>query len=104
MFVACTYNVLKDHCNLFRLWARGSWVLDANVGGKLIVTPGLVLLLHLIERSVDERISRLKHPATLGAAEALKVILLDPYQLARHGRSICLTVYKTEQCPEAGTC
>ena len=43
------HNLLSDCCDLFSLWTRGSaWVLDTNVGSKLFVTLGFVLLLHFI--------------------------------------------------------
>jgi hypothetical protein len=46
---ACTCNVLNDLCDLFSLWTRRSSVLETNVGSKLFVTLGFVLLLHCIE-------------------------------------------------------
>jgi len=49
MFVACTYNVLNDRCDLFSLWPRGSWALGTNVGSKLFATLGFKLLLHFIQ-------------------------------------------------------
>ena len=39
---------------------------------------------------------RLKHPVTLGAAETLKVLVLNPYQLAWHGSSIRLAMCKKQ--------
>jgi len=74
------------------------------MGSKLLVTLGFVLLLHFIQRFEDERTRRLKHPVTLGATEALKVLLINPHQRAWHSRSIRLAMSKTEQYPEAGTC
>src|SRR6266404_1511778 len=90
MFVACIYNSPSGRCDLFSLWLRGSWVLDTNVGGKLFVTLGFVLLLHIIQRFVKRSARRFKHPVALGATKALKVLLLSPHQLAWHGRSIRL--------------
>ena len=95
---------LNDQCDLFSLWVRGSWVLSTNVGGKLFVTLGLVLLLHFIQRLADDRTRRMKQPITLGATETLEGAVLNPNQLARHGHIISLTVCKTEQYTEAGTC
>src|SRR6266849_6754955 len=88
MFVACDCNVLDDHCDLFSLWPRSSWVLGTTVGGKLFVALVFVLLLHFIQRFVKGRTRGLKHPAALGATEALKVLALNPHQLAWYGRSI----------------
>jgi hypothetical protein len=104
MFVACTYDVLNDRCDLFRLWAHGSWVLDTNVGSNLFVALAFILLLHFIRWFLKERTGGLKPPVTLGATEALKLLALNPYQLAWHGRSIRLTMCKTERCQEVGTC
>jgi hypothetical protein len=91
---ACVDRTLMTHCDLFCLWARGSWVLGTNVGGKLFVTLGLVLPLHFIQRFADDRIQRTKHPVTLGAAETLKVPVLNPNQLAPHGHIISQTCVK----------
>ena len=88
----------------FRLWTHGSGVLATNVGSKLFVTLAFVLLLHLIQRFATERARRLKRPVTLGAAEALKALAHNPYQLARHGGSISPTLFEKEQCSEADTC
>ena len=79
-------------------------MLDTNVGSKLFVALAFILLLHFIQRFEGERTRRLKHPVTLGATEALKVLFLNPYQLAWHGPSIRLAMYKTGQFPEAETC
>jgi hypothetical protein len=35
--------------NLFRLWIPGFWIVNTNVGGKLIVALGFVFPLHFIE-------------------------------------------------------
>ena len=79
-------------------------MLGTNVGSKLLVTLGLVPPLHFLERFANERISRVKHPVAVGAAEALKVLSFNPDQLAGHGRSIRLPVSKKEQCPDGVTC
>jgi hypothetical protein len=65
-------------------------VLDANVGSKLFVPLGFKLLLHLFQVFANERPGRLEHPVTLGAAESLEGMALDPYSLARHCRIISL--------------
>jgi hypothetical protein len=39
----------KHRCDLSGLGTRSSWVLDTNVGSKLFVTLGFVLLLHFIQ-------------------------------------------------------
>src|ERR1700674_1461992 len=101
MFVASTYNVLNDRCDLCSLWPRGSWVLGTKMGSKLLVTLGLVPLLHFLQRFANERTGRIKHPVTLGATEALKVLVFNPNQLPRHSRSISLSMCKMEQGPEA---
>jgi hypothetical protein len=46
------------------------------------------MLLHFIEGSTSERAGRLKLPVTLGAAEALKILALNPIQTAWHLRII----------------
>jgi hypothetical protein len=74
------------------------------VGSKLLVALGFVLLLHSIQGFVKERTRRLKHPVALGAAEALKALFLNPYQLAWHGWSMGLTMCKKEQYLQAKTC
>jgi hypothetical protein len=74
------------------------------VSSKLFVALGFVLLLHSIQGFVKERTRRLKHPVALGATEALKVLFLNPYQLAGHGWSIGLTMCKREQYLQARTC
>lgn len=57
----------------------------ANVGSKLCVTPDLVLPLHFGDRSAaNAPPRRLKYPITVGAAKALKVLALNPYELALH--------------------
>jgi hypothetical protein len=78
-------------------------VLGANVGSKLFVTLGFVLPLHFMQRFANERTRRIKHPVTLGASEALKVLVLNPYKLAWHCGIIRLTMCKMEQGPEAAT-
>jgi hypothetical protein len=95
---------VMTHCELFSLWTRGRWVLGTNVGSKLFVTVGLVVPLHFIQRSANDRTRGLKHPFALGATKALRVLALNPYQLAWHDRSISLAMSKTEYHPEAGTC
>jgi hypothetical protein len=62
----------------------GPRVLYTNMGDKLFVTAGFVLLLHLIEGITSERTRRLELPVTLGAGEALKILALNPFQRAWH--------------------
>jgi len=69
-------------------------VLDTNVGSKLFVALFFILLLHFIQGFVKGRARRLKHPVALGATEALKLLALNPYRLAWHGRSISLPCVK----------
>jgi hypothetical protein len=90
-----------DRPALFRLLRFSSRMFGTKVGGKLFVALGLVLLLQFIERLADERTGSAKHPRTPGATEPLKVRILDPDQLARHGQSISPMVCKIEQCLEA---
>jgi hypothetical protein len=54
-------------------------VLGTNVGSKLFVTLGLVLLLHFIQRFANHWTRRIKKPVTLGATETLTVPVLNPY-------------------------
>jgi hypothetical protein len=96
--------VCNDRSELFSLWPRGSWVLDTSVGSELSVTLGFELLLHLFQRFATERIGRPKDPVTLRATETLKVLILNPYHRARHGRSISLAVCKREHYLKAATC
>ena len=84
---------LENKCSekrpaLFRLWLFGSWMLCAEVGSKLFVTMFFVMLLHFIERGTGECTRRLKLPVTLGAAETLKILALNPFQTAWHLRTI----------------
>jgi hypothetical protein len=78
-------------------------VLGASVGSKLYITQGFVLPLHFIQRFATELVRRPIDPVTLGATKALKVLGLNPYQLAWHAQSISLTVYKTEHYLKAAT-
>ena len=89
---------LADVVDLLGLGIGGSSVLGANVGGEIFVTLGLVLLLHFLQGFGNNRTGRLKHPFTLGAAVALKVLALDPYQLAGHGPE-----YTPVPCPKQNT-
>ena len=49
MLVARTYNVLNDGCDLLGFGLMGLRVLGTNVGRKLFVTLGFVVLLHFIQ-------------------------------------------------------
>jgi hypothetical protein len=69
------------------------------VASKLFIALGFVLLLHFTECFANERTRRLKHPVILAATEALKVLVLNPYQLAWRGRIIRLTLCEKEQGP-----
>jgi hypothetical protein len=51
------------------------------VGCELFVALGFVGLLHLVKRFVDERTSRIEHPLTFRASEALKILALNPDHL-----------------------
>jgi hypothetical protein len=78
-------------------------VLGTNVGSKLFVTLSFVLPLHFIERFANDRNRRIEHPVALRATEALKVLFLNPYELA-HVRIISLAMCNSEQGLEAATC
>jgi hypothetical protein len=56
------------------------------MGSELFVALCFVSLLHLVKRFANERTTRLEHPLTLRASEALKTLDLNPDQLAWHGR------------------
>src|SRR5260370_12805110 len=88
MFVAHTCNGLSGRCDLFSSWPRGFLVLHTNVDSKLFVALSFVLLLHFIQRLANKRTSWLKHPVTRVATQALTVLVLNPYHLAWHARSI----------------
>ena len=83
--------------DLLSLGIDGLSVLGAKVGSKLFVTLGFVLLLHFNQRFRNNRTRRLKHPITLGATKALKVLALHPYALTWHGHSIGPIMSKVEQ-------
>lgn len=70
--------------DLFSLWVSRSCVLCADVGSELFIALGFVRFLHFIERSTNERTGRLEQPLTLRAAEALKILVFNPDQLACH--------------------
>ena len=67
------------------------------MGSKLFFTLGYVIPFHFIERIADERTMGLELPVTLGATEALKILVLNPFQCALHGCSITPAVSKTVQ-------
>lgn len=54
------------------------------MGGKFLVTLGLVLRHHFLKCIADERARRVKHPVALGASEAVKILGLDLNKLAGH--------------------
>jgi hypothetical protein len=64
---------------------------------KLFVALGFVIPFHFIKRIADERPKRLELPVALGATEALKILALNPFQLALHCCIITPSVSKTEQ-------
>ena len=67
---------------LFRIHC--SWKLGTGVSCELFVALGFVRLLHLVKWFADERTNRIEHPLTLRASEALKILALNPDQVARH--------------------
>jgi hypothetical protein len=64
----------------------GSWVIGANMQGKLFVALQLKVPHHFIEGCAGERTRRLEPPPTFGATKTPKTLLLNPYQLPAHGR------------------
>jgi len=52
---------------------------------KFSVALQLEVAHHFIERCAGERARRLEPPATFGATETLKTLLLNPYQFSAHG-------------------
>ena len=67
------------------------------MGSKFSFTLGFVISFHLIKRIADECAKGLELPATLGAAEALKILGPNPFQCALHCCIITAAVSKTEQ-------
>jgi len=70
---------------LFRVCARGSWVIGANMQCKLFVALQLEVAHHFIEGCAAGRSGRHEPPATLGATKTSETLLLNPYQLPPHG-------------------
>jgi hypothetical protein len=62
----------------------GSRVFGANMGGKILIAPLLVLLLHFIKRFAGGCSRRIEHPRAFRATVALKILPLDPHQFAAH--------------------
>jgi hypothetical protein len=54
------------------------------VGSELPVTLDFEFSFHFVERITSERTRGTKLPSTLGAAEALEILALNPFQTARH--------------------
>jgi hypothetical protein len=69
------------------------------VGSELFVALCFVSLLQLVNCFANERASRLEHPFTLRASEALKIGALNPDQLAWHCRIISQTLRRIEEGP-----
>ncbi|HXE36330.1 MAG TPA: hypothetical protein VN087_20620 [Verrucomicrobiae bacterium] len=51
---------------------------------KFLISLRYVIALHFIQRSANEWTGVAKHPYALGAAVAVELLALDPYELARH--------------------
>jgi len=64
---------------------------------KLFFTLGYVIPFHFIKRIADERTLGIEPPITLGATEAQKILVLNPFQCALHCYIITPAVSKTEQ-------
>ena len=62
-----------------------SRVFSANMSGKFLIAPLLVLLHHVRERVTDGWPRRPEHPCTFRAAATLKTRPFNPYQLAARG-------------------
>jgi len=67
------------------LCALGSWVIGANMQGKLFVALQLEVAHHFVERCAGERSRRFEPPPTFGATKTSKTLLLNPHQLPSHG-------------------
>jgi hypothetical protein len=59
-----------------------------NVGSEFLFTLGFVPPLHFSKRFANQQATRVKQPVTLGAAEAQKLLALDPNQFACHRKGI----------------
>jgi hypothetical protein len=68
--------------DLLSLWFVYSWKLHADARSELFIAFRFIGFLHFIKRSANERTGRLEHPLTVRAAEALKILVLNPDQLA----------------------
>jgi hypothetical protein len=75
---------------LSRVRALGSWVIGANMQGKLFVALQLEVAHHFIERCAGWRTRSLEAPTTFGATKTPKTLLLNPYQLPAHGPPVSL--------------
>ena len=75
-----TWIFLPSFIEHFRIDCSGK--LGTGVGCELFVALCFVGLLHLVKRFVDERTSRIEHPLTFRASEALKILALNPDQFA----------------------
>ena len=78
-------NVTFGLFSALALWALGSWVIGANMRGKLFVALRLKVPHHFIERFPGGRARRVEDPGAFGATKAPKTLLFNPYQLPTHG-------------------
>jgi hypothetical protein len=75
---------------LSRACALASWVIGANMQGKLFVALHLEVSHHFIERCAGGRTRSFEAPTAFGATKAPKTLLLNPYQLPAHGLPVSL--------------
>src|SRR5277367_4599494 len=61
-------------------------MISTNMGCKLFVPLQLEVAQHFVKGSAGGRPGGFEPPVTFGAAETLKTLLLNPYQLTAHGR------------------
>ena len=62
----------------------GTWVIRANMRGKLFVALQLEVLHHFIKRITSGRARRVKHPSTFRATKTPKKFPIDPHKPAEH--------------------
>ena len=70
---------------LFRVLARGSWVIGANMRCKLFVALQLEVAHHFVERCASGPTRGFEPPATFGTPKTPKTLLFNPHEIPAHG-------------------
>jgi hypothetical protein len=83
-----TIELLGHRRDLYCRRPSGHFVLCAKVGSEFFITLGFAISLHFIDRFANDRTGRVKHPGTLRATVALKILVLNP---DKRGSSACRT-------------